>query len=53
MYKFVVTYELPPMDGELTVEINAKDEHEALYLVRCFLTRGAIVHDAKRKHYTI
>ncbi|GAB6669683.1 hypothetical protein bcgnr5416_47420 [Bacillus cereus] len=53
MYKFVVTYELPPMDGELTVEINAKDKHEALYIVRNFLYHGAIVHDAKRKHNTI
>lgn len=49
MYPFVVTYELPPMEGTLTVDINAKDKHEALYIVRNFLTRAAIVHGAEPK----
>ncbi|AST05397.1 hypothetical protein BT10792_33940 (plasmid) [Bacillus thuringiensis] len=48
MYTFVVTYELPPMEGTLNVDINAKDEHEALYIVRNFLYRAAIVHGAKQ-----
>ncbi len=47
MYKFVVTYELPPVEGTLNVDINAKDRHEALYIVRNFLPRIAIVHGAK------
>ncbi|WP_180230931.1 hypothetical protein [Bacillus wiedmannii] len=53
MYPFVVTYELPPMEGTLNVDINAKDEHEALYIVRNFLYRAAIVHGAKPKYYQI
>lgn len=53
MHKFVVTYEIPPMIGELTVDINAKDEDEALYIARNFLPRAAKVHGAKPKYYTI
>lgn len=53
MYTFVITYELPPMEGTLNVDINAKDEHEALYIVRNFLYRAAIVHGAKQKYYQI
>lgn len=53
MHTFVVTYELPPMDGTLNVDINAKDEYEALYIVRNFLYRAAIVHGAKPKNYQI
>ncbi|MGH0578779.1 hypothetical protein [Bacillus pacificus] len=53
MHTFVVTYELPPMEGTLNVDINAKDEHEALYIVRNFLYRAAIVHGAKLKNYQI
>ncbi|MHA2920783.1 hypothetical protein [Bacillus cereus] len=53
MYTFVVTYELPPMEGTLNIDINAKDEHEALYIVRNFLYRAAIVHGAKPKYYQI
>ncbi|EMA6344858.1 hypothetical protein U3450_003914 [Bacillus cytotoxicus] len=49
MYLFVVTYEIPPMIGELNVDINAKDEHEALYLVRNFLPRAAVVRGAQPK----
>ncbi|HHX7185459.1 TPA: hypothetical protein ACVG9F_005207 [Bacillus paranthracis] len=53
MHTFVVTYELPPMEGTLNVDINAKDEYEALYIVRNFLYRAAIVHGAKPKCYQI
>ncbi|WP_269481592.1 hypothetical protein [Bacillus mycoides] len=53
MHKFVVTYEIPPMIGELTVDLNAKDEAEALYIARCFLPRAATVRGAKPKYYTI
>jgi hypothetical protein len=53
MHKFVVTYEIPPMIGELTVDIKAKDEDEALYIARCFLPRAATVRGAKSKYYTI
>ncbi|WP_179862998.1 MULTISPECIES: hypothetical protein [Bacillus] len=49
MYPFVVTYEIPPMIGKLDVDINAKDKHEALYIVRNFLPRAAIVCGAKPK----
>ncbi|MFI8709965.1 hypothetical protein ACIGHG_23635 [Bacillus sp. NPDC077411] len=49
MYPFIVYYEIPPMSGIMNVEINAKDEDEALYLVRNFLTRGAVVQGAARK----
>ncbi|HDR7795339.1 TPA: hypothetical protein QCY19_004010 [Bacillus luti] len=49
MYKFVVTYELPPVEGILDVDVNAKDEHEALYIVRNFLYRAAIVRGVKLK----
>ncbi|MFY0127891.1 hypothetical protein [Bacillus cytotoxicus] len=51
MYLFVVTYEIPPMIGELNVDINAKDEHEALYLVRNFLPR--VIRSGVVKRYTI
>ncbi|WP_180232500.1 hypothetical protein [Bacillus thuringiensis] len=53
MHKFVVTYEIPPMIGELTVDLNAKDEDEALYIARFFLPRSAKVRGAKSKYYTI
>ncbi|MEW9912429.1 hypothetical protein AB3H50_28820 [Bacillus pacificus] len=53
MYQFTVTYELPPMEGTLNVDINAKDEHESLYIVRNFLYRAAIVRGVKQKHYQI
>ncbi|MGH1093273.1 hypothetical protein [Bacillus thuringiensis] len=53
MHKFVVSYEIPPMQGTLNVDINAKDEDEALYIARNFLPRAAKVRGAKPKHYTI
>ncbi|HDR3524234.1 TPA: hypothetical protein QCX63_002482 [Bacillus pacificus] len=53
MYQFTVNYELPPIEGTLNVDINAKDEHEALYIVRNFLYRAAIVRGVKQKHYQI
>lgn len=50
MHKFVVTYEIPPMIGELTVDIKAKDEDEALYIARYFLPRAAKVCGARLKY---
>ncbi|MDZ5607052.1 hypothetical protein U2I54_08065 [Bacillus pseudomycoides] len=53
MYPFIVSYEIPPMHGTLNVDVNAKDEHEALYIVRNFLPRAAEVRDIKPKWNTI
>lgn len=53
MYKFVITYEIPPMQGTLNVDINAKDADEALYIARNFLPRAATVRGAKPKYFQI
>lgn len=53
MHKFVVTYEIPPMIGKLTVDIKAKDKDEALYIARCFLPCAATVRGAKLKYLVI
>lgn len=53
MHTFVVTYEIPPMIGELDVDVDAKDKYEALYIVRNLLPRAARVRGVKPKGNTI
>ncbi|EOO65497.1 hypothetical protein ACQVPJ_26315 [Bacillus mycoides] len=47
MYPFVVDYEIPPMQGVLSVDVNAKDEYEARYIVSSFLTPGAKIRKVR------
>ncbi|MGD6932050.1 MULTISPECIES: hypothetical protein [Bacillus cereus group] len=48
MYPFIIEYELPPMEGTLSVTENAKDEYEARYIVCSLLIPWAKIKSVRR-----
>ncbi|MGQ7108378.1 hypothetical protein ACUN13_29565 [Bacillus cereus group sp. Bce041] len=48
MYPFIIEYELPPMQGTLSVIENAKDEHEARYIACSLLIPVAKIKSVRR-----